>query len=90
VITRMWEAKLARECRPDPDSLPQGCETYLSYDGPPRVVVISHFVDEGAVAAYAGSGWRLDARAEAIAFGTAVEGEPHVWHFTRLAAEHPS
>jgi hypothetical protein len=85
VITRMWEGRLAHDCRPEADLLPGGCEVYVSYDGPARAVVISHFADEAAVAAYAGTSWRLDSGAEALAFGDAVAGEPHVWHFTRIS-----
>ena len=81
----MWEAKLARSCRPDAESLPVGCDVYTSYDGPARAVVISHFADEAAVAAYAGRDWRLDGAAELAAYGDAVDGTPHVWHFTRIS-----
>jgi heme-degrading monooxygenase HmoA len=81
----MWEARLAHDCRPDASLLPGGCDVYASYDGPARVVVLSHWADEGALAAYAGSSWRLDARAEAAAFGDAIAADPHVWHFTRLS-----
>lgn len=81
----MWEGQLARDCRPDAEQLPVDCEVYTSYDGPARVVVISHFADEDAVAAYAGTSWRIDSRAEARAFDDAVDGSPHVWHFTRTS-----
>lgn len=80
----MWEARLGHDCRPDADLLPSECEVYASYEGPLRAVVISQFADEAAVATYAGTDWRLDSRAEAAAFGDAVSGEAHVWHFTRL------
>lgn len=79
----MWEARLAGECRPAAELLPADCEIYTSYDGPARVVVLSHWADEAAVAAYAGSSWRDDSRAEALAFGAVVDGEPHVWHFRK-------
>jgi hypothetical protein len=80
----MWEARLAHDCRPDGDFLPEQCEVYVSYDGPQRVVVISHWRDQGELSAYAGSGWLLDPSAETNAFGDAVAGAPHVWHFTRI------
>ncbi|MEO6715127.1 MAG: hypothetical protein ABIM89_17105 [Mycobacteriales bacterium] len=85
MITRMWEARIAYDRRPDADLLPLGCEVYASYDGPLRAVVISHFADETALAVYAGPDWRTDSRAEAAAFGDAVVGEPHVWHFTQVS-----
>ncbi|MEP7053880.1 MAG: hypothetical protein ABI912_01360 [Actinomycetota bacterium] len=85
MITRMWECRLAHDCVPTADLLPGGADVYVSYDGPARVVVLSHFADEAAVAAYAGSSWRLDARAEAAAFGDAAGSDPHVWHFTRIS-----
>jgi hypothetical protein len=80
----MWEARLADDCRPDADALPPGCEVYTSYDGPLRVVVISRFADEAALAAYAGAGWRLDGRPEAAAFDELAR-DPHVWHFRRIS-----
>ncbi len=79
----MWEARVAGSESADASSLPPGCEVYASYDGPARRVVLSHWADEEALAAYAGSSWRTDASAEAVAFGGSVT-EPHVWHFTRL------
>ena len=84
MITRMWEARLAHDCTPDSATLPAGCEVYASYEGPQRVVVISHFASESELAAYAGDSWALDSSAEARAFGDALAGEPHVWHFTRI------
>lgn len=81
----MWEGRLARDCRPDRVQLPADCEVYASYDGPARVVVISHFADEAAVAAYAGTSWLLDSTAESLAFDDAVDGAPHVWHFTHIS-----
>ena len=84
MITRMWEARLLRDCRPATDALPGGCAVYTSYEGQARVVVISHFADEAAVAAYAGASWRIDAQAESTAFDGGV-ADAHVWHFTRIS-----
>lgn len=79
MITRMWEARAA-----DADALAEamlaglpagadgyaGGEVYRSLDQPGRVVVVTHWRDEAALAAYAGD---VPARL--------VEGEPRVWHF---------
>jgi hypothetical protein len=81
----MWEARLADGA--DVEGLAaalSGCEVYVSYDGPPRLVVISHWVDEPALWAYAGPSWRTDPTPEATAVGDRLAGVPHVWHFTRL------
>jgi hypothetical protein len=81
----MWEARLVADA--DLGGLVAalgGSEVYLSYDGPPRLVVISHWPDEAALAAYAGPAWRTEAGPEATAVGDRLAGVPHVWHFTRL------
>lgn len=86
MITRMWEARLADGALADDvaAALPAGAEAYLSYDGPPRLVVISRWADEAALSAYAGPAWRTEAGPEATAVGDRLAGVPHVWHFTRL------
>jgi hypothetical protein len=85
VITRMWEARLVEDARAgDLAAALPGCEVYVSYDGPPRLVVISHWPDEAALSAYAGPSWRTDPAPEATAVGDRLAGTPHVWHFTRL------
>jgi hypothetical protein len=82
----MWEARLADGAGVEglAAALP-GCDVYASYDGPPRLVVISHWADEAALSAYAGPSWRTDAGREATAVGDRLAGVPHVWHFTRLS-----
>ena len=85
MITRMWEARLADGADPhDLAAALPGAEVYLSHDGPPRLVVISHWPDEAALSVYAGPAWRTDGAPEATAVAGRLAGVPHVWHFTRL------
>jgi quinol monooxygenase YgiN len=59
-------------------------EVHRSLDRPSHLVVISHWPDEAALAAYAGRQWRTDPAAELAALPPAARpaGPARVWHFT--------
>lgn len=63
-------------------------ELYRSDDGEPRLVLVTRWRDEAALAAAAGPGWRATA--------VPLPGEeplharpPHVWHFTAVPLPPP-
>jgi quinol monooxygenase YgiN len=62
-------------------------EVYRSLDRPSHLVVISHWSDEAALAAYAGPSWRTDTASELAAPQPAGSSTTpaRVWHFTPVA-----
>ena len=58
-----------------------GAQLYTSYDGPTRLVLISHWRDETALEGFAGPGWRQEPVVGADPAGDFLERTPHVWHF---------
>ena len=58
-------------------------ELYRSYEGAPRLVLVTHWRDESALEAFAGAGWRTDP-VVADAGRDYLAGEPQVWHFSRV------
>ena len=61
----------------------EGGELYRSFDGPDRVVLITHWRDEAALAEFAGPDWRTEP-VIGDADRSFLAGAPHVWHFTAV------
>jgi len=100
MITRMWEAAVRPEVHDEfvrwlteqvwplmaeADGF-LGGELYTAYDGPARLVLVTHWRDEVALEGFAGPGWRTEPVVGADPAGDFLEGTPHVWHFVALAA----
>jgi len=59
-----------------------GGEVYRSYDGAPRLVMITRWRDEAALKAQAGPAWR-DTSFVRPGDTSCLARVPHVWHFAQ-------
>ncbi len=98
MITRMWEAAVRAEVHDEfvrwlteqvwplmaeADGFCGG-ELYTAYDGPSRLVLVTHWRDEAALEGFAGLDWRREPMVGADPAGEFLDGAPQVWHFRNL------